>query len=689
MSRKSRFHARLYPTAAALAILVLFTGCRHIAALPSHQAPKPARAQPTVSGPEPEKAPLRVPVAKPGKVLTYSLSPDQEREQLMAYQEAVKLFREEGKAKQASQMLRAFGRMHPESPYADDALLELSRIQMHLGSGKKAISTLRNLLHKFPTSPLRKRAFIELGTILSDQGKYRNSNEALESIMSLNPLPEEKFEALRLKSQNYIKMRNRVEAVWTAIEAYRWAETGIIREKARLVIIEAAETLKDRELEEILANSDGSSPLGVVAMTSVERTIARESYDEAMNELMGLLIDYPDQVSRNRIDTAFVLLKSRLLVKSNTVGAILPLTGRFSVYGEKALQGIQAAFGFLSPLSDTNPELAINLVVKDSGADPLKASQAVRDLSETEQVLAIIGPLFSRTSRAAVEAAVESGTPLISLSADPSIPEMGDNIFRRSITDAQQVKVLVELVHSRLAMNRFAFLYPDNAYGRGLMNLFWDELDRRGAIVVAAESFPAGETDFGPQIRAIAGLNRPLTEDQLILKEAGQKIELEPIIDFDALFIPADFQTVGLLAPQLAFYDVTEALILGADGWNSPWVVELGEHYVEGALFTGSFFPNIRNETVRDFIQIYWLSFGEDPQPLAAQAYDAALIIRSAIESGSAGDRISLIKYINELSEFPSAEGDLTTDKDGDIVQQPYLLTINSGNIEKFKMEID
>ncbi|MFV1956801.1 MAG: penicillin-binding protein activator, partial [bacterium] len=558
MFRKSRFHERLYLTAATLAILALFTGCVNVAVLPSQQAPKPA------------------------KVPAYPLSADQEREQLMAYQEAVRLFREEGKAKQAFEMLKAFGRMHPESPYADDALLELSRIQTHLGKGKKAVSTLRNLLQKFPSSPLRKRAFIELGTILSDQGKYRNSNEALESIMSLDPLPEEKFEVLRLKSQNLAKMGNRVEAVWTAIGAYRWAETGIIREKARLAVIEAAETLKDRELEEILANSDGSAPLGVVAMTSVERAIAEGFYDEAMNELMGLLIDYPDQVSRIRIDTAFVLLKSRLLVKSNTVGAILPLSGRYAVYGEKALQGIQAAFGILSPLSDTNSELAFNLIVKDSGADPLKASQAVRDLSETEQVLAIIGPLFSRTTRAAAEAAVELGTPLISLSADPAIPEMGDNIFRRSLTDSQQVKALAELVYSRLAMRRFAFLYPDNAYGRGLMNLFWDELDKRGAVVVAAESFPPEQTDFGPQIRAIVGLNRPLTEDQLILKEAGQKIELKPIIDFDALFIPADFQTVGLLAPQLAFYDVTEALVLGADGWNSPWVVELGEHYVEG-----------------------------------------------------------------------------------------------------------
>ena len=616
-------------------------------------------------------------------------TPRQEREQLMAYQEAVRLFRDEGKAKEAGEMLRAFVRMHPESPYADDALLELSRSQVYLDNRRKAISTLRKMLHRFPASPLRKRAFMELGFMLSDEGKYRNSNEALESALSLSPLPEEKFQALTIKARNLLKMRNRIQAVLTAVKAYRTAETGIIREKARQVIIETSLSLKDRELEKMLTETDGAEPMGIVAMTRVERAMENKRYQGAMRDLMDLLVDYPDQVSRDRIDSAFAELKGRLLVKSNTIGVILPLSGNYAVYGEKALQGILTAFGIFSPLEDDNSELDIEIVVKDSGADPMKTSQAVRDLSESDQVLAIIGPLFSRTTRAAVQAAIESGTPLISLSADPTIPTMGKNIFSRSITDDQQVKALTELVHNRLSMSRFAFLYPDNSYGKELMNLFWDEIDRMGAVVVAAESFQPGQTDFGPQIREMVGLDRPLTEDQKILKEAGQKIELDPIVDFDALFIPADFQTVGLIAPQLAFYDVTEALLLGTNGWNSPWVVELGEHYVEGAIFTGSFYADTEDDDTRKFMQLYWLTFGEDPQPLAAQAYDAALIIRSALESGRVNSRISLIDFISKLSEFPAAEGALTTNENGDITQVPYLLTINSGDIEKFRVEID
>jgi ABC-type branched-subunit amino acid transport system substrate-binding protein len=424
-------------------------------------------------------------------------------------------------------------------------------------------------------------------------------------------------------------------------------------------------------------------------MILLERMIDKGYYAEAMAELMNLLVHYPESIPEARFQDTYARIRDHLFVRKNTVGAVLPLSGRFAVFGQKALQGIQAALGFQAPYSNSDGAEEYSLVVKDSGADPLQAAQAVRDLAETEQVIAIIGPIFSRTTRVAAEAAEKSDIPLISLSPDPEVPGLGRNIFRRSLVDEQQIDALVRLVHDRLTMTRFAFLYPDNSYGNEMMNLFWDKLELRGAEVVAAESFPPGQTDFGPQIRAMVGLNRKMTPEEQALKESGFDIELEPIIDFDALFIPADFQTVGLLAPQLAFYDVNEVLLIGTDGWNSPWLVELGEHYVEGALFTGGYIADIGDPIVREMIQKYWLTFGEDPQPIAVQAYDIASIIRKGVESGEVRNRSSLREFIMGLENQPSAEGPLTTDEKGDILQTPLLLTVVDGEIVPFQIEFD
>jgi ABC-type branched-subunit amino acid transport system substrate-binding protein len=118
-------------------------------------------------------------------------------------------------------------------------------------------------------------------------------------------------------------------------------------------------------------------------------------------------------------------------------------------------------------------------------------------------------------------------------------------------------------------------------------------------------------------------------------------------------------------------------------------MVEFGEHYVEGALFTGSYLADMENQEARVLAERYWISFGEDPQPLAIQGYDAALLIRSGVEAGLVRDRSSLRTYLMNLSDFPSAEGPLTTLENGDIVQSPFLLTVEKGNIKRFELQID
>jgi len=629
------------------------------------------------------KAPESIPPGAP---------PDERRmmregEELLKYQEAVRVFREEDNPDDAYEMLDAFLKMHPDSPYADDAMLVQSHIWSYREEPKKALASLENLLTRHPSSPLKKQVFIEMMMIHRKLEKWKDCVEASRSGLSLAPLPDEKSRLLVVGGVCKAQRRDQREAVADIIQGYRAAESGTAREEALTALESVTAGLKDREIEGFLTDSDGFEPYGTLAMILLERQIEQGHYTESMAALMDLMLLYPDSLPGERVQNAYNLLRDHLFVQTNAVGALLPLSGRYAVFGQKALQGIQAAFGFQGP--DTGDTEEFSLIVKDSGADPVQAAQAVRDLAETEQVIAIIGPIFSRTTHAAAEAAEKSGIPLISLSPDPEVPALGRNIFRRSLIDTQQIDALADLVYDRLKMKKFAFLYPDNSYGEEMMNLFWDQLDQRGAEVVAAESFLPGQTDFGPQIRAMVGLDRKMTPEELALKQSGVEVELKPLVDFDALFIPADFQTVGLLAPQLAFYDVNEVLLIGTDGWNSPWLLELGEHYVEGSLFTGGYHADLKNQAIREMIERYWLTFGEDPQPISVQAYDAASLVKYGIQSGQAADRSSLREYLLQLKKFPSAEGPLTTDENGDILQKPLLLTVVDGQIVPFNPEFD
>ena len=126
----------------------------------AQEEPAPPKVSKTTEQiPAPEVPATQVPAEIPVASLQKS-SKDlaREREELLKYEEAVRLFREESRTAEAYSMLDGFLAMHPDSSYADDAVLEQARIRIFEDQPRKAISILKRLLHEFPTSHLKKTA---------------------------------------------------------------------------------------------------------------------------------------------------------------------------------------------------------------------------------------------------------------------------------------------------------------------------------------------------------------------------------------------------------------------------------------------------------------------------------------------------------------------------------------------------
>jgi branched-chain amino acid transport system substrate-binding protein len=415
------------------------------------------------------------------------------------------------------------------------------------------------------------------------------------------------------------------------------------------------------------------------------------------------------------------------------LGALLPLSGRYRPFGQMALEGILTALDWQYPLASGAGGLA--LAVADSAGDPDQAARGVRDLAERGQVVGIVGPLLTRESLGAASAAREMGVPLVSLSPDPRIlspswagsqdtrapataleqapaPAAANTalpvVFRRALTDERQVEELVRFLHGRAGLRKFAILYPQTAYGEKMASLFRQDIEKADvspacpepvegspstavegpmdrltepdpAVVVAAVPFPAGAVDHGPQIRMLAQLDRPWTEEDLAARQKDKKYKIPPIITFEALFVPADYATMGMLARELAYYEVTGAVLFGTNTWNSPELPDRAEQWIEGGIFSAGFFPGRASSATRRFLDRHFLTFGEDATPLQAQAYDAALAMRRGVESGKVKDREGLRAYLAGLKDFPGAEGPLTADSSGDIAQSVTMLQVKGG----------
>jgi ABC-type branched-subunit amino acid transport system substrate-binding protein len=346
------------------------------------------------------------------------------------------------------------------------------------------------------------------------------------------------------------------------------------------------------------------------------------------------------------------------------IGVVLPLTGKFASYGRKALDAILLATKSFFPNQEDN----IQVIVEDSRSNPIVASNAVEKLVNDHQVMAIIGPFSWKESVYAADKAQELGVLNISLSGKEGISERGAYIFQNAITPKVQLESLVFHCINNLKMTRFALLVPDNNFGKEYSSTFWSAVERLGGKIVAYDSYNPDEKDFQKNVQELVGLNpkyrrmemAKLIEFQKLQKEkTGKepKIKLQPIIDFEALFIPDSPKTVAQIAANLAYYDIKGVTLLGTTEWNSDQLYKRGGRYVEGALFPGGLNLNSQNSIQATFIRNYTAAYGTSPGLLATQAYEAMSVVVSTLKLSNSSDRNQMVNLLQQQSAFTSPLG--------------------------------
>jgi ABC-type branched-subunit amino acid transport system substrate-binding protein len=267
---------------------------------------------------------------------------------------------------------------------------------------------------------------------------------------------------------------------------------------------------------------------------------------------------------------------------------------------------------------------------------------------------------------------------------------------------------LVEYAVLGLDYRRFAILYPDDRYGTRLMNLFWDELERLGVEVRGIEAYDPSQTDFADQIKKLVGLYYPRPEgestDVLEGEKAGEispaglngeasedqeEEEETPIVDFDALFIPDGFSQVGLIAPQLAYHDVTGVKLLGTNLWNSQKLVEMAAPYLQDAVFVDGFFSGSGLPLTSRFVRSYEQTFGGKPRYPEAQAYDTMRLLIEGLRQPEVTSRPMLRDALLGIQSLPGVAGTASVGPDGEVNKPPFLITIYKRRMEEVQVDFE
>lgn len=427
-------------------------------------------------------------------------------------------------------------------------------------------------------------------------------------------------------------------------------------------------------------------PIGLDARLQLARqALAQKDDDQASRQLQTILDSPVNFPYREEAASLMERFSPGSWLQQDAIGVLLPLSGRYSAFGELVKRSMDLA---LELHNATQPP--VRFIYRDTKGEAETARQVAASLINEERVMAVAGPLAGSAAVAAAEQAQKDTTPLLTLSQRTNLPEIGDHVFRNSLTSRLQVRALARYAIEERGMTSFGVMYPENSLGKAMAELFAEEVLKLGGLVTDDQSYAEDATDFRKQIKLLMGedpvakdeiVYQPLSEEEILADLFLPDLPEYPSVTFDALFIPDYADRIGLIAPQLAFYGIEDFPLLGINGWNSPDLVRLAGKFVRGAVFVDGFFPGSDYPFVREFIDLYLETYGEEPSILEAQAFDIANILVGLAARSDIRSREELRLALSQLQNYPGVTGATSFDFAGEADKILFLLQVQNGRI--------
>ena len=576
--------------------------------------------------------------------------------------------------KQYDRALKAtndFSALYPKSRYQDRARFLAGELHFALRDYRQALSNYKDVLEKYPASPFIVDAKYKLGLCYFEIKEYDLAIANLQDRTGVTD-PARLLRTAEVLAAAYTARETYLPAVkeyaYLAGSALTAQQKAGYRDRVREIV---TKNLSEADLTALAEGTAYPSDLALLRLASL--MIEQKKYRDAIRLAKDFLAKFPAHPEKTRAEMLEAEATVQLTAPRYSLGALVPQTGPAAFYGDRVLRGIQLA---VLRYNLKNSENRVEVLVRDTEGSPEKAVAALTELA-SKNVVAAIGPLLTREVEALAPIIPQLKVPVITPAASGAgLGELSPWIFRNALTNTSQARAAAQYAVGQ-KIKKIVIMYPDDPYGRDLSRLFARDLANR-VDVLTAIPYPAETNDFGPYIKRVMEIDLrsrriPIPEDDQERKKLFQ--DYEP--SFDALYLPGTADRVGLLIPQLAFYNITGRKLIGSNSWHTPDLLERAGRHAEGAVFTDGFMPEDTAPAVKEFVDSYRSAYQEDADVLAAQAYDAAMMVLSLI-----GEHRNTPADIRDglavLSAYPGISGTTTFNGTGEGQKNVFLITIDS-----------
>jgi len=346
------------------------------------------------------------------------------------------------------------------------------------------------------------------------------------------------------------------------------------------------------------------------------------------------------------------------------VGAILAVTGPASFLGGPEARTLEMIVADINAKGGINGN-PVELIIKDSAANPEKAVSFAKQLIEEDKVLAIVGPSTSGETMQIKKIAEDGKTPLLSCAAAEVIVDpVASYVFKTPQKDSDAVKMIYKEMN-KLGLFNVAVLADNTGFGKAGAEQLAKIAPEFGIKIVEKESYDTKDSDLTAPVAKI---------------KANK--DVQAVINWSV----APAQSIVVKNIRQAGWNVP---IFQSHGFGNIKFVEVAGAAAEGVIFPAGRLliaadlpaDNPQKELLTQYKKNYEAKYKENVSTFGGHAYDAMVILEAAVKVGG-NDRAKVRAAIEGLQNLPGTAGVFSfsaKDHNGLTIDAFQMMTVKNG----------
>ncbi len=348
------------------------------------------------------------------------------------------------------------------------------------------------------------------------------------------------------------------------------------------------------------------------------------------------------------------------------VGAILAETGGASFLGGPEARTIRMQVEEINAAGGINGE-KIDLVVKDSAANPQKAISFAKQLIEEEKVIAILGPSTSGESMKLKAICEKSQTILMSCgAAEVIVNPVAKWVFKTPQTDSFAAQKIFMTMND-LGITKIAILAGNTGFGKAGRSQLKKYAPQFHITILEDEVYDKKATDLSAVVAKIKA-NKDV-----------QAVVNWSIVPAQAI-VAKNMRQAGWAVPLFQSHGFGNVKYIEAAGEAAEGIIfPSGRLLAADVLATSHPQKAVLGKYIADYMAKY---DGEQASTFGGHGFDAIMILAKAIENAGSSDKAKVRDAIENLSNHAGTGGVYNfsaTDHNGLGIDAFEMMTVKNG----------